>query len=76
MANIHMKRCSMSLIIREMQSKTTRYHFTHVRMANVNKSTNNNSGEDVEKRRSSCSVGGNADRCSHSEKQYEVSFKK
>ena len=34
--------CSVSLIIREMQIKTTpRYHFTPVRLANINKSTNN-----------------------------------
>ena len=37
-----MKRCSASLAIREMQIKTTmRYHLTLVRIANINKSTNN-----------------------------------
>ena len=54
-----------------MQIKTTkRYNLTRVRMAIINKSTKTSTGKDVEKGEPFCTVGGNADWCSHCGKLY------
>ena len=60
MVQRHIKRCSASLALREMEIETTmRHYFTLVRMTIINNSTS--VGKDVEKREPWCAIGGNAD---------------
>ena len=66
MANKHMKRCSTSLIIREMQIKTTmRYHFVLNGWLLSKSLQAINVGEGVEKKEPSYTVSGNANLYNH-----------
>ena len=76
MPNRHMKRCSLSLLIREMHIKTTvRYHITPVKMTIIKKAQITNVGEDVKERENLCTIDGDVNWCSHYGKQYGVSSK-
>jgi hypothetical protein len=75
MAEKHLKKCSTSLIIREMQTKTTlRFHLTPVRIAKI-KNSGADADEDVEREEYSLIAGGIASWYNHSGNQFVGSSK-
>lgn len=65
-----MKRYWTTLAISEMQIKTTRYHYTSIRMVEIKIVTTLSADKDIEKLFQMAIVGENAKRYNHSGKQF------
>lgn len=71
MANKHIKRCWTSLATRETQIKATmRYHYIHIRNAEIKNVYTPNGSEDTEKLDHAYTAGGNVKWHRHSRKQF------
>jgi hypothetical protein len=76
MAEKHLKKCSASLIMREMHIKTTlSFHLTLVRMAKIKNSGDRDAVKDVEKEEPSSTVGGIISLYNHPENPFGGSSK-
>lgn len=71
MENMHIKRCSISCIIKTAM----RYLYTLIRMAKIQILTTPNAGEDVEQQDLSFIAGGNVKWYDHARKQFGSFYK-
>jgi hypothetical protein len=71
MAEKHLKKCSTSLVIREMHIKTTlRFHLKPLRLAKIK---NSDAGKDMEKEEHASIASGTASRHNHTGNQFSSS---
>ena len=67
MTNKHMKRCTTSYVLGEMQIKTMRYHDTPIRMDRIQNTDIAKCWRGCKATRTLITAGGNAKWCSHFE---------